>query len=93
MSSFRYRITVEALDSVDQHSDKHASFSFETATHDDLFRIVESMHKKQIVEEDAASALGVGLKLFAEVVIRHRGDPNFAPFEAPLRQFIGMLKG
>lgn len=92
MSSYRYRITVEALNSADQHSEARSSFNFETTTHDDLFRIVETMHKKQVVEEDAATALGLGIKLFAEVVIRYREDPNFAPFEAPLRQFIGMLK-
>lgn len=92
MNSYRYRITVETLNPTGQHSEARNSFSFETATHDDLFRIVETMHKKQVVEEDAATGLAVGLKLFAEVVIRYREDPNFAPFEAPLRQFIGLLK-
>jgi hypothetical protein len=72
MSSYRYRITAEALNSADQHPEARSSFSFETTTHDDLFRIVETRHKKQVVEEDAATALGLGLKLFAEVVIRHQ---------------------
>ena len=72
--------------------DPKPSFSFEAGLHDDLFEIVEVLRKSQVVEESEATGLAVGLKLFAETVMRHRKNPNFAVFEAPLRQFVGLLK-
>ena len=92
MSSYRYRITVETLSSAAETDETQSSFTFETSMHDNLFRIVDAVQRKGLVEAEAATGLAVGLKLFAEVVIHHRKDPNFAPFEAPLRRFIGSLK-
>ena len=92
MSSYRYRINVQALPASPDTEEPQPSFQFETTMHDDLVRIVDIMQKSHIVEEESAVGLAVGLKLFAEVVIRNRKNPNFTPFEAPLRQFIGMLK-
>ena len=90
---YKYRITIEALDSTSDLEDKTIpSLSFDVANHDDLFHIVEVVRSKEIVDLDKAAALAIGLKLLSEVALEKRRDPLFASLSGPLRGFVQQLK-
>lgn len=67
--------------------------SFEADNHDDLFKIIEAIRAKELLDADKSAALAIGLKLFSEVVLEKRRDPLFAPLSEPIRNFIQQLKG
>ena len=90
---YKYRITVEALGSTRQPTTSTGqSTQFEVENHDDLFKIVEAVRLKEILDSDKSASLAIGLKLFSEVVLEKRLDPIFAPVLAPLHGFIRQLK-
>lgn len=92
---YRYRVTLER---VLEEGKKLPSglpddrAEFEADNHDDLFRIIELLRSRKIWDEQEATALAVGLKLFGEVMIHHRKDPLFEPLMLPYREFVGRLK-
>lgn len=90
-SAHRYRITVEALDENGQPQPREP-LTFEAANHDDVLAIVERMRKRSEFEGDEAPAFAIGLKLFSEVMLRHRDLPLFAGFAPHFREFMQTLK-
>lgn len=88
----RYRITLEHLGASKEDTPLHASLSFETGNHDDLFPIIERSRAKGVFDADTAAALALGLKLFTEVMLKNRDHPLFADVSAPMRAFIGKFK-
>jgi len=96
MKAHRYRITVENLDAQDDPPSPASSQSiplvFEAGCHDDLFAIVERMRTRQWFEGDEGVAFAVGLKLFGEVMLKHREDPLFAPLQPHFGEFMKGLK-
>lgn len=85
---YRYRITVESL-SPNTVADQ---LSFEADNHDDIFAIVERMRGNLDLDDDTTASFAVGLKLFSEVVLKHR---NRAPFDAirpAMKEFMPVLK-
>lgn len=83
----KFNISVEAVD----HTDA-APLTFTVEAHDDLIATVERVRGMNIVPEQEAPALAVGLKLLAEVVIRHRSEPLFAELASSVPAFIKRLK-
>jgi hypothetical protein len=92
MNSYRYRVTTEMTAGPKGEPVTGKSLSFETRNHDDILSIVERLQARGDFAADAAASLGVGLKLFSEVVLENRNNPLFAPLREPLREFIGGLK-
>lgn len=88
MNAYQYRVTVEALTDARGQLVDGRSLTFEAANHDDLLAIVERTRSRQIMDDDTAAAMIVGLKLFAEVALARRSDPMFATMSAALGQFI-----
>ncbi|HEY0263754.1 MAG TPA: DUF3861 domain-containing protein [Granulicella sp.] len=84
--SHRYRVTVEAV------AEEGRSLHFEAENHDDLLVIVERMRSKVPFDGDSVAALGIGLKLLAEVALKHRENPMFTKLRPALREFIQDLK-
>ena len=66
---------------------------FEAENHDDLFKIVEAVRAKELLNVDKSAALAIGLKLLSEVILEKRRDPLFAPLSEPIRNFVNNLKG
>jgi hypothetical protein len=90
---FNYKITVEALPEVTQEESRGPEIiRFGAKNHDDIFKIVESVRSKKILDDDASAALAVGLKLFSEVVLQHRHNPLFSEMQQSLHKFISQLK-
>jgi len=88
----RYRLTLEHLATPRDDAPRHEPLSFETGNHDDLFPIIERARAKGVFDADTAAALALGLKLFTEVMLKHRGHPLFAEVSEPMRAFIGKFK-
>ncbi len=93
MKQHRYRVTVEHLALPDGSPPPTAeSLSFETGNHDDILAIVARMRQRGELPEADATALAVGLKLFSEVMLQHRGLPLFADFAPHFKAFMQQLK-
>lgn len=93
MKQHRFRVTVEHL--ADQHgapSTHDAPLSFEVGNHDDILSVVERLRGRGDFDPDSATALGVGLKLFGEVMLEHRDHPLFAEFRTHFMDFMKTLK-
>jgi hypothetical protein len=92
MNSYRYRITVEALTDASGEPVKGRTLIFEAMNHDDILAIVGRLRDRLPFDGVTVASLGVGLKLFSEVVLMHRSDPIFAKIRPALNEFIGELK-
>ena len=89
---YRYRVTLEPVASPTPDAPLRAPLSFECGNHDDVIAIAERARSRSGFPPDEAAALAVGLKLFTEVMLRHRDDPLFAALRGPMREFVGRLK-
>lgn len=93
MKQHRYRITVEHLALPDGSPPPQAeALRFETGNHDDMLAIVARMRQRGDLPEADATAFAVGLKLFSEVMLQHRGLPLFADFAPHFKAFMQQLK-
>lgn len=92
MSAHNYRITLEYLGGKHAGEELHAPLRFETGNHDDLFPIIERARAAGLTDQDESAALALGLKLFGEVLLKHRKDPLFAALQPAFREFIGAYK-
>lgn len=85
--SQKFSISVKSVN----HADV-PSLMFTVESHDDLIATVERVRNMNIVPEQEAAALAVGLKLLAGVIIRHRNEPLFAELSNTVPAFIKDLK-
>ena len=93
MKQHRYRITVEHLSGPDGSPSSYAQpLQFEVGNHDDIYAIVERMRQRDDFDRDTATAFGVGLKLFGEVMLENKEHPLFADFKTHFGQFMKNLK-
>ncbi len=92
MSAHNYRVTLEYLGGKHANSDLHAPVQFEVGNHDDLFNIIHRVQTAQLTDADTAAALALGMKLFGEVMLKHRKDPLFEKLQPAYREFIGAFK-
>lgn len=92
MSSHQYRITVEYLGGKQAGPELHGPLSFEACDHDDIFNIIESAQAAGMFDPDTSAALVLGMKLFSEVMLKHKKDPLFAPMLAAYLEYIGPFK-
>ncbi|WP_353155891.1 DUF3861 domain-containing protein [Herminiimonas fonticola] len=92
MSAHNYRVTLEYLGGKHAASDLHKPVQFEAGNHDDLFNIIQRVQTAQLTDADTAAALTLGMKLFGEVMLKHRKDPLFEKLQPAYREFIGAFK-
>ena len=92
MKGHRYRVTIEHVGTPKGDGPLHDPLTFETTNHDEILAIVERIRASAQYERDEAAALGIGLKLFSEVMLKRRDDPLFAAVQPAIRAFIGGLK-
>ena len=86
MSQYRYRVTLEAL------PEARDSLQFDVGCHDDIFAVVNKLRQRGDFDEASATAFGVGMKLFGEVMLENRDHPLFAEFRPHFAQFMRALK-
>jgi uncharacterized protein DUF3861 len=92
MKQHTYRITIEHLADQDGSPVATPAFTFLARNHDDIPAIVQRARPSLPFDADESSALLVGLKLFAEVMLVHRKDPLFEEFYPHVGKFMQQLK-
>lgn len=92
MSAHQYRVTLEYLGGKHAGPETHVPLQFEAGNHDDLFDIVQRVQTSGIANADEAAALALGMKLFGEVMLKHRKDPLFAALQPSFVEFINAFK-
>ena len=92
MSAHQYRITLEYLGGKQAGPELHQPVVFETGNHDDIFTILESVQAARVFDRDTSAALVLGMKLFSEIMLKHKKDPLFAPMLAAYLDYIGPFK-
>ncbi|WP_431324369.1 DUF3861 domain-containing protein [Rhizobium sp. YTU87027] len=90
--AYTYRITVERLEG-DAPSAADKALVFEATNHDDLFKVLSMVRERQMLPLDDAAEFTIGLKLFAEVLLRHRSDTPFKELFPHIGSFMKSLKG
>ena len=88
----RYQITVQPLNEDGTASDP-SPLTFTVLNHDELLDIVSKTRARGVVPEDEATEFAIGLKLFSEVMMRHRKSELFAPLWPEFGEFMKRLKG
>lgn len=91
MSAHNFRITLEYIGGK-KEAHPPAPLSFEAGNHDDIFEIIARVRGAGRFEHDEAAALALGMKLFSEVMLKHRDDPLFAPIGAAYRDYMTQFK-
>ena len=86
-----YRVTVERLEG-DVPSAVDEALVFQTTNHDDLFKILSAVRQRRLLPDDDAAEFTIGLKLFAEVLIKHRSDTPFKELFPHIGSFMKALK-
>jgi hypothetical protein len=92
VKGYRYRITVEPLEGPKGEPIEQPTLVFEAVNHDEIIGLVERRRDRGEFDRDTSASLIVGLKLFSEVMLHHKGDPLFAPLMPHFREFMGRLK-
>ncbi len=87
-----YEITVQPLDQ-DGGMAKTPPLTFRVTNHDDLLDIVSKTRARGVIPNDEAMEFAIGLKLFSEVMIRHRKLPLFEGLWPHFGDFMKRLKG
>ena len=90
MSKYKFKITVEPVD-LPQGADAEP-LSFEVENHDDILSIVKRLQKRPDLTPGSAEPLGVGLKLFGEVMMGQKQNPLFATLLPHFGEFMQRLK-
>ncbi|CAN5332506.1 DUF3861 domain-containing protein [soil metagenome] len=86
-----YQITVQPTDATGA-TEAGPPLSFAVSNHDDLLAILAKMQANETVPHEEAAEFAIGLKLFLEVMIRHRGEPLFKDLWPHMAQFMKRLK-
>ncbi len=86
-----YRITVQSL-ATDPPANHAEALSFDVTNHDELFQLVEKVRDRGAVPKEEAAEFTIGLKLFSEVMLRHRREPLFSELFPHFGTFMKQLK-
>lgn len=87
-----YRVTLQSL-AADAPVSQVEGLRFEITNHDELFQIIERVAARGILPDEEVAEFTVGLKLFGEVLLRHRREPLFAALLPHFGAFMKQLKG
>jgi len=85
-----YRIIAEKLSQ--PGGEAPISTAFEVTNHDDIVPLIDRVRTLNIVPETEVAAFTVGLKLFIDVLMRHRREPLFEPLHPHILEFMKRLK-
>lgn len=92
MKKHRYRITIEYFADKEGEPVSVPPLKFEVGNHDEILSIIEKIKSRNDFNADDATAFGVGLKLFTEVMLDNRKNDLFSDFYPQMRDFMKVLK-
>ncbi len=89
----QYKLTLQYLGNNKGKAVDKGTLEFNFENHDDIFSIIELIKAKGLFEdEQEATELAIGLKLFGEVMIKHRKDALFEELAPVFAEFMNKLK-
>lgn len=88
---YAYRVIIQRL-AASPLNGAARELTFDTDNHDEIIQLVEKIKSRGIVADGEAAAFTVGLKLFGEVMLRHRHEPLFAELYPHFGTFMKRLK-
>lgn len=88
----RYRLTLELLEKTNGEKSDREPLNIEVLNHDEIFSIIERIKQKNLFDDAASTEFAVGLKLFSEVMLRHRSHPLFEELAPAFGAFMTKLK-
>ena len=92
MKGHLYRLTLEHLEDAKGNPQTTPPLQVLVRNHDDLPAIVEKVQAKGLFASDEAAAFAIGLKLFREVMLHHRGSEVFKELDPHMSAFMKALK-
>ncbi|MCJ1960474.1 DUF3861 domain-containing protein [Novosphingobium mangrovi (ex Hu et al. 2023)] len=87
-----YRITVEPIPAPESEAAPSGPVTFEVTNHDEILGLIPRIEAKAFLPREEAAEFLVGVKLFSEVLLRHRRDPLFAPLLPHVAAFMKAMK-
>ena len=88
-----YRIRLEEI-LLKDNAPAQRSLEFEFENHDDIFNIIDKMQQMDVLGDKAqAVEFALGIKLFSEVLLRHKENPLFEELKPAFAIFMKKLKG
>ena len=76
-----------------RNEEEHPPVEITFTNHDNIFEIITRLENRQLFDsKQDATEFGIGLKMFSEVILRHRHHPLFANFLPAFRAFMKTLK-
>lgn len=89
----QYKLTLEYLQNRKGETVEHEPLELTFENHDDIFSIIERQKAKDLFgDAQQATEFAIGLKLFSEVMIKHRKDPLFEELAPAFGAFMKKLK-
>lgn len=92
MKGHLYRLTLEHLEDARGNPVSKPPMQIEVKNHDDLYAIVEKVRSKALFDDSEAAAFAIGLKLFREVMLHHRGSEVFKELDPHFSEFMKTFK-
>lgn len=86
-----FRVYVERIDGP-LNAELPDSLTFVAKNHDDMLDIAGKVRHLPDMEPDETAALAIGLKLFGEVLLKHRRKPPYAELLPHFRTFVEAFK-
>ncbi|MGI4748431.1 MAG: DUF3861 domain-containing protein [Janthinobacterium lividum] len=86
-----YRVIVQRLSDITL-DDEARKLTFDVTNHDEIIQLVERVKSRGIVPNEEATAFTIGMKLFGEVMLRHRHETLFAELFPHFGAFMKRLK-
>ncbi len=89
----QYKLTLEYLENQNGENLDVPSFVLRFENHDDIFSIIKRMQERHFFDSETEDAeFAIGLKLFSEVMLRHRNHPLFDEMQIAMGAFMKKLK-
>lgn len=92
MKGHLYRLTLEHLEDAKGNPVETAPLQFDVKNHDDLNAIVAKVKAKGLFDANESAAFAIGLKLFREVMLQHRGSEVFKDLDPHFSEFMKAFK-
>ncbi len=93
MKQHKYQISVKHfVDPKGQPSTYTEDLVFTAYNHDDIFKVLEKLQQKKIIDEESMKSFAVGLKLMGEVLLENKHIPLFKDFSPQFIEFIKSIK-
>ncbi len=91
---YRYEVTVRPISDRNGPVAEGVALTFEVENKEDIIAIAERAQQRGDLNfgQNDSRAFAIGLKLFSEVMLKHRDNPIFAPLSGAFREFMMGLK-